>query len=434
LATVLFAIVLCASQAHAQQLPPLEQARASYDAGRLDEARRVLEALAGQGTTDSGVFLLLGVVERSDGHLEKAIAALERAQRLQPDATQIDVELGVTLAWHRDFDRAIGLFQRVLAKEPGHAGARSGLGFALAWKGRLGEARRIFDAMLEQDPKSVAAWIGVGYIERASFHRAEAEDAYRRALELEPKNTEAADALEILRWTGRVDLRMLAGASTQPGSPALAEARVDVRYAIDQRSTVFAGYQRYGYGAASPIAGGGVLVNTRTEDSVEGGYVFHPSDRTTLAASVYTFFSDEVSHGTIWFEGAFAITPRLALIGNVRPAFSNQDPDWLTATAVGATASFTPRQQLTVRALIASNTTYEPRLTLLADYAATFSHRFKMRLASAYSGSDERYNFTSVAVGATYMVSPSIGVNAEAASRFETYERTSFLVGVLFRR
>ena len=137
---------------------------------------------------------------------------------------------------------------------------------------------------------------------------------------------------------------MLGGASTAPGSPALAEARVDIRYAIDQRSTLFAGYQRYGYGSASPLAGGGVLVNTRTEDSVEGGCVFRPSNRTTLAASLYTFFSDEVSHGTAWFEGVFAITPRLSVIGDLRPAFSNQEPEWLMAGAIGATASIARQQ------------------------------------------------------------------------------------------
>ena len=95
------AMVMGASQAHAQELPPLEQARAFYDARKLDEARQVLEGLVRQGTTDPGVFLLLGVVERTAGHLEKAIAALERAQALAPGSSQIEVELGVTLSWHR---------------------------------------------------------------------------------------------------------------------------------------------------------------------------------------------------------------------------------------------------------------------------------------------------------------------------------------------
>ena len=87
-----------------------------------------------------------------------------------------------------------------------------------------------------------------------------------------------------------------------------------------------------------------------------------------------------------------------------------------------------PAADLTVRALIASNTTYEPRLTLVADYTMRRSRAAsrcasRPRTAAATNASISR----ALAAGATYMVSPSLGVNAEATSRFETYERTAFL-------
>lgn len=425
-------LVFCASAALAQP-PALERARVAYAAGNLDEARRVLEEAVRQGTQDPGVFLLLGIIERTADRLESAITALQRAQALAPEATPIGVELGVTLARHGDLDQAIGLFRKLLAADPENPGALSGLGFALAWRGRLDEARSIFTTMAAENPDSVAAWTGVGVVERAAFRRKEAEAAYRRVLAIEPGNTEAAEVLAAVRWEGRADVRVLGGVSSEPDTSGRLEARVDMRYAIDQRSMLFAGYQRYGYGAASPITGGGVLVSTRTEDSLEGGMVFRPTSRTAVAASLYTFFSGDVSRAIMWLEAVQALSSRVSVIGNFRPAYSTQEPEWLMAGAVGATVRLARRQQLTGRLLIAGDTDWEPRLTLMADYAAPVTRRLEFRLSAAHSGSDEQYNFTSVNAAATYMLSPSVGLSAEAGHRFETAERSTLMVGLLLR-
>jgi hypothetical protein len=104
------------------------------------------------------------------------------------------------------------------------------------------------------------------------------------------------------------------------------------------------------------------------------------------------------------------------------------------ASAVGAAVSIAQQHQVTARALIASNSEYEPRLTVFAQYDATFSPRFKMHLAGANSNSDERFNFTSVWGGATYMLSPLVGVSADVSTRFDNAERSTLLVGILVRR
>src|SRR5436190_10430211 len=49
----------------AQQAPAIERARALYDAGRLIEARTLLEDLVRAQPGDAGAYLLLGVIERT---------------------------------------------------------------------------------------------------------------------------------------------------------------------------------------------------------------------------------------------------------------------------------------------------------------------------------------------------------------------------------
>ena len=434
LATVLAATTVWTSAASAQPPPPLERARTLYDAGRLDEARALLEDLARTQTRDPGVHLLLGVIERTTGHLPEAIASLERAHALEPESVQAAVELATTLAWHGDLDRAVPLFQQALVRDPSHVGARVGLGFALAWQGHLDRARAVFRELIGVNPRSVDAWNGLGFVDRASLRRDDAEAGYRRALELDPQNKDATAALKELYWDRRSEVRVLGGGSVVPDGAWEPETRMGITYALSPRVTIGGAYQRYAFGAVLPIGGVDPADETRTEDSLEATAIVRPSRRFTLGNSVYTFFSDDTKRGLLWEEAVFAITSRISLTGVFRPAFSSSEPHWLMAGALGTTVSLTSGNRISARALIAADTTYEPRLTLLVDYGATFSRRFQMQLSLANSRSDERFAFTSVAVTASWLITPSVGLSVIANGRTETFERSEILFGVVVRR
>jgi hypothetical protein len=343
------------------------------------------------------------------------------------------VELATTLAWNRNLDKAIVLFREVLARAPDAVGARGGLAFALAWQGKLDEARGIFVAITNDDPKNVSGWTGLAFVERASLRTTESTAAYRRVLDLDPGNAEATTALEAIRWDRRGQARVLAGFSSNPGVPDRGEARVDFIYAVDPRVTMTGGYQRYAFGAISPLTGGGSRFDTRREDSLEVGIVYRPSYRTALAASLYTFVGEDLARGIVWVEGAFALTSRISLIGDLRPAFSAHDPSWLWAAAAGVAIALPLHQQVTTRVLVAADTVYEPRLTLLVNYDAVLSRRLTGRLAAAHSSTDDRFEFTSVSAGAIYLLKPSFGVSADATRRIGTAERSTLLVGVVVR-
>ena len=197
--------------------------------------------------------------------------------------------------------------------------------------------------------------------------------------------------------------------------------------------TIGGGYQRYAFGAVLPIASVEPVAG-KAEDSLEASVILRPSRRFTLGNSLYTFFSNDTKRGMLWEEAVFAITPRISLIGNFRPAFSSSEPHWLLAGAVGTSVSLTTGSRLTVRALVAANTEFEPRLTLLADYGVSLSRRFQMQLSVANSSSDEQFAFTSFGATANWLMTPSFGLAVIASDRTQTFERARVLVGVQLRR
>ena len=104
------------------------------------------------------------------------------------------------------------------------------------------------------------------------------------------------------------------------------------------------------------------------------------------------------------------------------------------AGAAGAAVSLPGKQVFTAKALVASNTTYEPRLTWLANYDLAPSRRFVARAGLAYSDTDEQFAFTSISAGGTYLVTPSFGLSVDGSHRTGTAERSTVLVGVMLRR
>jgi TolB-like protein/DNA-binding winged helix-turn-helix (wHTH) protein/Tfp pilus assembly protein PilF len=83
------------------------------------------------------------------GRRIEAIEHIQRAERLDPLAPQIAIELSTVLYLAREYDRAVEQARKVLSYEPGFPNGHSGLGFALIAGGRCEEGivrlRRAFD-------------------------------------------------------------------------------------------------------------------------------------------------------------------------------------------------------------------------------------------------------------------------------------------------
>jgi Flp pilus assembly protein TadD len=99
----------------------------------------------------------LGAALAGRGDLDRAEAELMRALQLNPDFPEALGHLGHLLAARRDLPKAAFYFARSAQLKPNDAEVRTNYAVTLAALGQLEEARRQIDAAIQADPKSADA-------------------------------------------------------------------------------------------------------------------------------------------------------------------------------------------------------------------------------------------------------------------------------------
>ncbi|MBY4834197.1 O-linked N-acetylglucosamine transferase, SPINDLY family protein [Burkholderia dolosa] len=209
----------------------LNTALAHHQAGRLDDARVLYEAirrdapdhpdathflglLACQlGQFPAGLALMeraialradpvylnnFGNMLRAHGRLDDAIAAYRRATALAPGYAEAHSNLGNALRDACDPDAAMLSCAHALALRPDYAPAYNNLGNALQDKGELDAAARAYDKAIALDPAYADACFNQGNVFRAQGRLDDAIARYRRAIELQPHLHAAHHALGVL--------------------------------------------------------------------------------------------------------------------------------------------------------------------------------------------------------------------------------------------
>ena len=149
----------------------------------------------------------LGRLRAVDGRTDEAIAALERAARLDAKAVRPRVDLGdIYLTTKTDPKRAAELYRSVLDIEPDHAGARFALGAALTRLGDSKGAAEAFSRASELAPGNPLPAIELSRLYAASGNLTEAERYAREAVKLQPGLLQARLTLgQVLEASGRSD-------------------------------------------------------------------------------------------------------------------------------------------------------------------------------------------------------------------------------------
>ena len=103
-----------------------------------------------------------GVAAREAGRLEEARRELEAAVRAAPEIAEAHLYLGLVLHESGDFAAAADSLGRALDLKPGLPGARELLGYDLLMLGRAAEAISHLDAARHEDPANwrLSAWLG----------------------------------------------------------------------------------------------------------------------------------------------------------------------------------------------------------------------------------------------------------------------------------
>lgn len=165
---------------------PRQRARALFQRGKMAEARRAWEAVAGETPTDAEAHYMLGAIAGQEERLDDAVASFRRAVKLQPEAVVAHAGLGAALKGLGRLVEAEAAFRRVVALAPTFPEAQFELGQILLQRGKAAEAAGCFREATRLRPRWAAALHGLGDSLQAQrqFHRA--IEAYRQALRVDP--------------------------------------------------------------------------------------------------------------------------------------------------------------------------------------------------------------------------------------------------------
>jgi Flp pilus assembly protein TadD len=175
-------------------------------AGRLDEARGILDEVLTRQPDNPDVLHLLGLVRFAQGQTQEGAALLGRALEKAPDFAAAQGNLSVMLRLMGRAEEGIGVLRRALQGKADNPVALRGMGYALMKQGDFaGAADMLLKAVqLDPDDPVTNAGLGAARLRQQRYHEAEA--SLRKALGQMPAEPEIHMNLGVaLRMLGRHD-------------------------------------------------------------------------------------------------------------------------------------------------------------------------------------------------------------------------------------
>ena len=210
----------------------VQRGTAAFEAGEYGEAETLLLQVLDRDTTYANVYHMLGVIASFRGASQRAVDLFRRALTLNPQYSEAQMNLAITLADMGAYDVAAVEVGKLHAREPGDtdrpgpgilgklANAHADLARKYHALGMYAEAVGEYDKALglcpnfpdihnrraascrelrdyagakasltralELNPRYVEAYVNLGQLHRRMGHRAEAIAAWERAIDLDP--------------------------------------------------------------------------------------------------------------------------------------------------------------------------------------------------------------------------------------------------------
>lgn len=238
------------AERHAKALLALDEKVAEYHflaglvasrSGSSESARTYYQAaIDTAGGTYPEAYFNLGLLEKSEGHLERAVSMYETAIAQRPDYKEAYNNLGVSRVTTGDLDGARQAYRRALAIDEKYTSAWVNLGELYGREGNWAEAVRcleqatkiratdhdleltfgdallknkkperaqsVFRRLVERDPRSASAWAALARAELELGRVSDARDFADRALELADEQPEALRVrADVARRQGKLD-------------------------------------------------------------------------------------------------------------------------------------------------------------------------------------------------------------------------------------
>jgi tetratricopeptide (TPR) repeat protein len=167
-------------------VPPLKEAL------RLDPGRKDVQAVL----TSIWREQARGAAEH--GELEKALAVLIDARKLNPANADVQYEFGMVALRMSLFPDAIDAFDQVLKLRADDAAALYGLGRAKMSVSRFDDAHQAFERYVRLRPADASGHYALGFTLQAQQRTSDARAEYERSIALQPQQTESGFQLGLM--------------------------------------------------------------------------------------------------------------------------------------------------------------------------------------------------------------------------------------------
>ncbi len=203
---------------------------AALRANEPQKAAAYFEQAAKLNPKDSRTVTGLAFASLARGDRERGITELEQASDMENGSAQADYALVMTHLRAREYDKALAAVDKLEKKQPDSALAANLRGSVLAAKGDLPGARKAFELSLKRDPKFFPATANLATLDLRDKKVDAAKKRYTTLLEKDPKNVPAMLALaRIEQGTHNVELAEKARADALAGKLPDPDAKRDPR-------------------------------------------------------------------------------------------------------------------------------------------------------------------------------------------------------------
>lgn len=167
--------------------------------GDLQGARKVLETAVERWPKDTELLYSLGIALDKLDLRDEGIAVMERIIGLDPEHADALNYVGYTLAdERRDLDRALVLITKALEVEPDSGYIIDSLAWLHYRKGEFAQAWEEIRRAVERVADDPIIWEHYGDVAKAAGRLDKAREGYRNSLEIDPDNESARGKLEAL--------------------------------------------------------------------------------------------------------------------------------------------------------------------------------------------------------------------------------------------
>jgi tetratricopeptide (TPR) repeat protein len=225
-----------------------DQGRTLHQAGRLQEACQVYEAVLDADPEHFQALHLLGVACIQSGNLEAGADLIERALQVRPKDGPALGNLATALNGLGRHEAALDCCNRAIAVQPLDAAIHGNRGAALHALDRPAEALESYDRAAALRPDQAKVHFNRGVVLYALGRLAEAVEAHQRACALQPSFVEAhRNAGRALRDLGRGEDALLAydaALALKPADAELHNARANVLCDLERPDEALEAYDR----------------------------------------------------------------------------------------------------------------------------------------------------------------------------------------------